>query len=1219
MNSNMLLLLIVFIITSCGGGGGGDSFADLGIDDLEQKVVQNADCTIDSTNPATATVKVANAGTITTNFAVVPKTTDGCALEYQLNGVTVANDGAAFAEIASSDFTSGTNTLTVTSTGATNSDEHTWTVIKNAPPTCSLQTPSSTGNSVDYVNDFNFSITAADAENDPVTFVWKYDGTLSPSLFTGTSSAGYTSSTTFDPSITQVGTRSITVEVNDSYDTTLCSWTLQVNDPITASITAATPDVLSENPVVITSAGLNSTRTFTVTAVGTGITYSWLLDGTPIGGAISPALNLTSGLAIGTYALTARVEDAYGNTDTHVFNVKRNAPPELTVVNPAEGVTSRFNVATFLNYEVTGTDGNLDPITYTWTLDNNTNAYLPSGSNTTLYNPANDTGQLGSHVIKVTATDGHEIVEKSWNVDVNQFSNSCNNLNAGQICTLVGHHSIGDGVSVGVSENLNQSQIRIDPRNVIVEVVSGVDNLIFSDEANDVVWYYNRGSSSLFRFGKTVPAYGLKVILGSGQAGLNQTSPTKMDNPTGLALNTDTPSSPILYVSDYNNDYVFALDNTGSLSIALGNGGHSPVDNAGVVAGDTVGCQNPFGVAYSAGNDKLYVGCYSSNTVYEIDTTNFQATQVVRSGGTTTNGTAGNGGAARTYRPRGLTVDGSGNVMWIEHCQGSGRGGVLRAYSPAGATLFGNAVTAGNVGIVMGSTSGGCSNKVGAINSLRFDDAWDIALASDGAWVSYTNSDRIMFVNDTGSAITYADISVPAGEGQYVINATSSCTTFNGEGSTGNDTCINDPYGLAVGTDKLYFALSGVLQYRIRNLDLSVTNGAVNTNVGSGYLRNGNSGDTDQAATAVTLSGTWHLAVDKTNRRLYYSDYDNDRIRRVDLSSGVVSNFVGKAGGLYTDNILSTDALVNNASGLAIHSGHLIFGTAQYSGTGINEACLIRTVNTAATSTSLFGQTVFSNSVSTIAGNYSLGCLNNANSAYTGGVLATNVELYNPDGIAVAQDSSGNPLVYFTLYDNHCLMKLDQTGTLSVAMGHCNSQGSASNTDISAASMRFPRGIAQDPLNPENLFVVDQWNQGTQTIRYLNFSASSVTVFTVTVPAGKAHNILTLSGSPRIQDVAAFADQVCYSSGQYNSSTTGNHNVICKDRDLAEAALDTLRCGVPNGSSVKGASPVGDEQEGVSCSSAYLAGPYGLAFDADGNLYIAERLGHLIRMVKKWF
>lgn len=1221
MNYRGNLFFIFFslvILSSCGGG----SFQDLALDNVVSGNVSVVNCDILAKNPATANVRVASTGSTATTFGVVPESGD-CAIKYTLNNVDLSGT-TPFSTILSSALNTGSNTLVVTVGSGASANTFTWNVVKNDPPTCASQTPGTSSNTMNYTDTLNLSVTASDTEADAITYSWRLDGSTT-SLFTGVSSSGNNSSATFDPTFTQVGTHTLSVQLYDGYDTTSCSWGVTVNDPATASISSCTPSIGSENPVVITSAGLNSTRTFSVNATGTGLTYAWILDSVPVGGASSAAFNLSVGsVATGNHVLTAQVTDAYSNTASCTFNVKRNAPPVLTVVTPSTSSTQKFNLDSVKVFTVTGSDGNSDTISYTWTLDGLTSAYLPTGSASSTFSPGGVTGLLGTHTVTVLASDGYESDSESWTVDVNYFRDECNNLTSGQVCTLVGSPIVGDNVDLGVAENTNQGNVKVTPRNIIIENVSGTENLIFTDSANHAVWYYNRGSGSISRFGTTINAYSLKVIMGSGQAGQNYTAPIKINTPTGLALNVDNPSSPILYIGDQGNNVVLSLDNSGNVTQILGGG--ATTDSAIATAGTNVLCTTVWGLAYKAGANQLYVACNGVNTIWRVDTNSpYDATEIVRSGGTTTDGTALNAGVARTFRPRGMTIDSSGNLYWIEQCSNNTNGGVVRVYAPSSATIFDTSVTGGNVATIMGATAIGgagtaCATTSGTFPNIRFQNPWDIVVNSSGMWVSAgTTGDRIMHMNNSGASVTYGNVAVADNNGVWVVNATNTCTTFNGDGNTGTLTCVDDPYGLALGTNKLFFAAN--LNNRIRNLDLSISAGTVNTNVGSGNIRAGTSGDGDTAATNMIINNPAYLAIDQTNRILYFSEMNQTvpRIRGVDLSSGIVSNKVGKAGGsLSADNILGTDVGLFQPTGLAIYDENLLFGQL-YGSVAINRACLLRALNPTSSTNSLFNQTVFSDSVYSLAGDFALGCQNNTNSSYTGGVLASNVAIYDIEGVAVAQDASGNPVVYFNMYTSHCMMKLDSSGILSVAMGTCGTQGNAGTVDITSATLRFPRGLAKDPNNPRNLFIVDQTNQTTSVIRYANFTGSTVTVFNVNVAAGKVQTVLSVSGSPVINDVVAQADQVCYSTGNTASATAGNHNIICKDRDLLESAIDTLRCGVQAGSTVKGGGPLGEEQEAVSCSSVLISGPHGLAFDADGNLYFADRMNHIIRMVKRWY
>ncbi len=542
----------LLLAVACSGGG---SFKDLSLDnkDVVTTVTPSEPCGIVATSPSNQTLTVALSPNTITTFGVVPES-NGCTVEYLLNGTPVAT--LPFFDLSASSLNAGANTLTVNVGSLTEQESYSWTVYRNTPPSCDSQTPLSSGNSISYTNTLNLTGNALDADSDPLTFSWQFNSNTLPALFVSTTSNASSSTTVFTPTLAERGNHSISLMIDDGYDTSYCTWAVTVVDPSVVTISSCTPSALTEDPVIITSSGLSSTRTFTVNATGTGLTYSWLLDGSPVLGAIFSSLNLSAvSLPVDDYVLEAVVEDAYANTDSCSFNVKRNAPPVLSSITPATTITRRVGLDSFSLFQVTGTDNVGDTISYTWTLDNNSSGYLPSGASSSAFNPASDTNMLGSHTVKVVATDGYETAQVTWPVSVNRFSSACNTLfnstDSGdykKICTLVGNPSVGDGVNVGVSENQNQEDIRIDPNMVIVENVSGVDNLIISDEVNHVVWYYNRTAGSLNRFGITIPAYSMKAVVGSGQAGNNTSTPTKINTPTGIAINTDNPSNIKLYI-----------------------------------------------------------------------------------------------------------------------------------------------------------------------------------------------------------------------------------------------------------------------------------------------------------------------------------------------------------------------------------------------------------------------------------------------------------------------------------------------------------------------------------------------------------------------------------------------------------------------------------------------------------------------------------------------
>ncbi len=1194
-------------------------------------------CAISEQSPVAATIKVANNPATSTAFGIVPSSSS-CNISYTLNAGLLPTGGAAFLNLTSASLNDGDNTLVGAVALGGSSANTTWTVRKNSPPACANIVPGAVGNSVNVGSTITFSADATNTDGDPLTYTWKLNSAVAPAKFAQTNGVN-TTQVVYTPTGADIGNNLITVDINDSYDTATCSWNVAVADPNVVHISACTPSAGMEDPVVVTSVGGSSTRTFSVTATGTGITYSWILDGAPLGVVASTASISSLGRDPGTYTLIGRVVDAYANEDQCTFNVKINAPPVLTVTSPATDVIRKIGVSSVQTFNVSGSDANGDAISYTWTVDNAPSPYLPTPGvlpgnwPTNTFNPGSDPAILGSHTIKLVASDGHETTQKQWTVHVNGFSQQCNNLfnnptHNGYACTLVGTPSIGDDMTVGANETDNQQNIRIMPSYLTID--RGTDglssNVIFSDALNHMVWYYNRDPAPISRFGITIPAYTVKAIAGARFAGYEVLStPYKFNNPYGVAVNNDDPGAPLLYIADGSNNRVYEIDNFGNLTTIFGGG--ASVDAAGSIAGTSVSCTTPLGLAYRLGS--LYIGCNGSHTIWAYDVVAATASQIVRSGGVTTDGTFGNGGTARTISPRTLKIDSSGNLFWIETCSNNTRGGVIRAYRPSGGvtTIFGVGFNNGDVKTVVGQTAIGgagtaCANTVGNFNVMRFYHAYDLEITPTGMWVTGYNGNRIYFLNNSGLAQTFGGVTVPDGQGQAVLNAAAGCTVFN-DGSVATNACSYNPLGLAyTGAPDFKLFYSDYNFYRVRNIDLSIPNGRVYTNLGGGILTYG-SFDSDAYGPDVLLYNPRFLTVDGPRNHLYVGDYSNQRIKRVDLTSGVVTNYAGKTGGAYTNNSHRTLGTVI-PGGMTMYNQHLIFANTPYAGTGVNRACMIRTLNTKnVVEAAFFGQNnIAANSLFTLAGDYNLGCLTNTNATFGAGVPGTTEAIHDVEGVAVANDPvTGNPVIYFSVYNNHCLMKLDSTGTMSVAMGTCNVQGNAGNGPIAAAQLRFPRGIVTDPLNPTNLFIVDQSQSATVNIRYINFSNSVVNndLFTLSVDPQRVQTILSLAGTPWIGDVAAKDDQLCYSTGRNDTPSQGNHNVICQRRDKVIGFPATLRCGIAVGDPLKGSGPLGNEQEDVDCSAIYLSGSYGLSFDDEGNLYIADRMNHIIRFVKKWY
>lgn len=127
----------------------------------------------------------------------------------------------------------------------------------------------------------------------------------------------------------------------------------------------------------------------------------------------------------------------------------------------------------------------------------------------------------------------------------------------------------------------------------------------------------------------------------------------------------------------------------------------------------------------------------------------------------------------------------------------------------------------------------------------------------------------------------------PAPSGTVITIAGKGMRGFSGDGGPATNAAFNEPYGMAIGPDgTLYVVDSG--NYRIRAI--APATGFITTVAGNGTF--GDTGD-GGPATNATISSVARIAVDRARRALYLSDNDNNRVRKVNLANGLISNYAG--------------------------------------------------------------------------------------------------------------------------------------------------------------------------------------------------------------------------------------------------------------------------------------------------------------------------------------
>ncbi|MGD0784340.1 MAG: Ig-like domain repeat protein [Sedimentisphaerales bacterium] len=293
------------------------------------------------------------------------------------------------------------------------------------------------------------------------------------------------------------------------------------------------------------------------------------------------------------------------------------------------------------------------------------------------------------------------------------------------------------------------------------------------------------------------------------------------------------------------------------------------------------------------------------------------------------------------------------------------------------------------------------------------------------------------------------------------VTPTSIITTVAGNGTSGyggdnglaTSAELNNPSPVAVdASGHLFIADEG--NNRVRKIDLST--GVITTVAGNGtYGYSGDGGQASMASLAIPVG----VAVDTSNN-MFIADYGNHRVRKVDLSTAIITTIAGNGTwGFSGDGGQATLAKLSNPTGIAMDAQGNLFIADE----GNNR---IREVN------------LSTGVISTVAGNGTQG--------YSGdNGPATAASLNGPSGVAV--DASGNLLIA-DFGDNRIRKVNLSTGVISTVAGNGTQGYSGDNGPATAASLNGPSGVAVDASG--NILIAD-W--GDNRIREVNHSTSVIT------------------------------------------------------------------------------------------------------------------------------
>lgn len=285
-------------------------------------------------------------------------------------------------------------------------------------------------------------------------------------------------------------------------------------------------------------------------------------------------------------------------------------------------------------------------------------------------------------------------------------------------------------------------------------------------------------------------------------------------------------------------------------------------------------------------------------------------------------------------------------------------------------------------------------------------------------------------------------ISTVAGNGQL---------GSSGDGGLAINATMNQPNGVAVdGSGNSY--LSDTNNHRIRKVN-SV--GLITTIAGTGI--NGFSGDGGQG-TQAELDTPGGLALDNAGN-LLIADANNHRIRKLNLSTGVITTIAGNGYGFGGDGGQAANAQLNFPTSVAMDKN----GNLYISDTSNNQ---VRKV-TAAGIISRFAGTGFK--------------------GFSGdGGQANLAQFSAPGGLTV--DVAGN--LYVTDQSNNRVRKIALDGTISTVAGNGNTASTTTDEGGTAlnAALNAPAGVAVDAAG--NMFIADTNNHRVVVVAAYRATAS---------------------------------------------------------------------------------------------------------------------------------
>lgn len=670
-----------------------------------------------------------------------------------------------------------------------------------------------------------------------------------------------------------------------------------------------------------------------------------------------------------------------------------------------------------------------------------------------------------------------------------------------------------------------------------------------------------------------------------------------------------------------------------ALFIAIAFGVEAPAQLAvSTVAGSTTGGGYVDDQGVSARfSYPVGVAVDSAGTVYVGDQTNHVIRRISRDNRATTlaglgmkaGAADGHGTSARFNNPFGVAVDGGGNVYVADSWNHA-----IRKITPSGVV----STLAGSLGVA------GTADGTGG--AARFTYPAGVAVDSSGnVYVADTNNHTIRKITPAGVVTTVAGSARFAG-------------TSDG---TGSQARFQYPFGVDVDADGTLY-VADTWNHTIRKI---TPGGVVTTIAGSG----GNEGQSDGTGSTARFELPWAVDLDGSGD-LLVADTGNQLIRRIALSTGVVTSIAGHADTTGRSDGIGTASYFFSPAGIAFDplSGGMFVAdrgnmAIRYIGSTLQTFLFAGSIPTAGTTNAIgtaarflypegiaadaAGNIYVSDNTDTIRriapnGQVTLfaGAVDQLGSTDGPGATA---RFEVPRGLAT--DSLGN--VYVADYGNYTIRKITPGAIVSTFAGSAGRDGDSDGTGPSAR-FDLPTGVAVDSLN--NVYVADSYNNKIKiidqsgTVRTLaggsfgsddGVGASAGFRVPLAVAVDAARNVYVadwgnslirkVAPDGRVTTVAGLRNQTGYRDGSKATALFDSPIAIAARPDgtlyVLEEGSHAIRRIDPNGNvtTVAGDYFAPGNVDGVADAARFYF-PQGLSIDAQGRLLITDGNNHNVRV-----